>query len=272
MVSRVSQDTNWPKKRVMLMPAADLTGIPADELLDTTSVRFSEILEKAGSFTVYHQDKIKKSSSFKPGEPIDPELLKEAKEMGIDAIVFETVNPIETNPDKTGIWPFRRKAWRFTVSMNIDIVDVNRGTILLSKEVAHTITFSEEGAEEKQESASNAETKKKALRELLPDMVEKAATATSHSLNGQVWTGTILSADDKGIRINAGMDAGLRPGIVFEVFDEGTSIKSFRGRIYHLPGPKVGEIRVFSIEHPHSWAEPIDGTGFKAGQTVRVKK
>lgn len=256
----------------MLMPAADLSGIPAGELMGTASVRFSEMLEKAGSFTVYHQDKIEKSSSFRPGEPMDPELLKELKEMGINAIVFQTLNPIETNPDKTGIWPFRRKTWRCAVSMNIDIGDVNRGTILLSKEVAHTITFSVEEGEEKQESPSNAETKKNALREALPAMVEKAAAATIDSLNTQAWMGTILSADGKGIRINAGMDAGLRPGIVFEVFDQGAPIKSFSGDIYHLSGPKVGEIRAFSIEHHYSWAEPIDGTGFKAGQTVRVKK
>ncbi len=272
LVSRASAYNEWPKKRILLMPARDLTGIPSGELVDTMSSGLSEVIGKAGSVDVCRQHKIKKPSSFTPGQPIDPELIKEAKEMGINAIVFETVNPIEANPHKIGIWPFRRKAWRFRVSMNVDILDVNRGTILLSKEVAHTITFSDESAKEEQRGSPSTEMKKRALKESLPDIIEQAATAAIHSLNSHVWTGTILSVHNKGILINAGIAAGLRPGTVFEVFREGESITSFQGRIYHLPGPKGGEIRAFSIERHHSWAESIDGTGFKSGQMIRVKK
>ncbi len=272
LVSRALPDNDWPKKRVMLMPATDLTGIPLDELLDTVSAGFSKTLARKGSFHLYHGNESKESYSFKPGQSFVPELIREAREMGINAIIFETVNPIEANPDKTGIWPFRRKAWRFTLSMNIDIVDINGGTILLSKEIVHSITLSDEEAKDKKVRSANVETKKRALRQCLPDIIKKAASAATLSLNGRVWTGTIVSADDKRILINAGRDVGLRPGIVFEVFGEGESITSFKGQTYHLPGPKVGEIRTVRIEPRHSWAEPITGTAFKSGQLIKVKK
>lgn len=272
LVSRAFPANNWPRKRVMLMPVVDLTGLPLDQSADNISEGLGKILGKTGFFKLYHQNKTEGFRPFEPGEPIDPELVREAKEMGMNAIIFETLNPIEINQIKAGIWPFRRKARRFTVSMNVDILDVNRGTIILSKEVADTTTFSDEEASGEEEKSTNTETRKMALEECLPDLLKKAAKTATHSLNGQVWTGLIVSADNKGIIINAGRDVGLRPGIVFEVFGEGDPITSFKGQTYRLPGPKVGEIRIVGIKSSHSSAEPIDGTDFKPGQIIKIKQ
>ena len=270
LISRLLPDNDWPKKRVMVMPATDLTGIPLGELIDTVSKELSKSLTKTGFFNVYHQNKTKEFLLFKPGEPIDPELIREAKEMGMNAIIFETINPIEINPVKSGIWPFRKRARRFTVSMNIDIVDVSRGTMILNKEITENITLSDKETTEEKEKLINAETKR-ALNECLPDILKKAAIAASLSLNQEVWAGRIVSVDKKRIIINAGLDAGLRPGIVFEVFGEGECITSFKGQTYHLPGPKVGEIEIVSIKPRHSSAEPIKEGDFKPGQIIRVK-
>lgn len=269
--SRGLPDNDWPKKRVMVMPATNLTGIPLDELIDTVSEELTKILGKTGFFNIYHHNKTKKSLLFKPGEPVDPELIREAREMGMNAIIFETVNPIETNSVKPGIWSSRGKAQRFTVSINIDIVDVNRGIMLLSKEIADNTTVSDEEAEKEKEKSPDVETKKRAFKECLPDILEKAAMAVSLSLNREVWTGRIESTDKKRIIINAGRDAGLRSGIVFEVFAKGEYITSFKGQTFQLLGPKVGEIKTVGIKPRHSTAEPITGTDFKAGQIVRVK-
>jgi hypothetical protein len=82
LVSRVLTDNDWPKKRVMVMPVTDLTGIGLDESMDTISEELSRILRKTGFFNVYHQNEPKKFPFLKPGEPIDAELMREAKEMG----------------------------------------------------------------------------------------------------------------------------------------------------------------------------------------------
>ena len=269
--SRGLPDNDWPKKRVMVMPATNLTGIPLDELIDTVSEELTKILGKTGFFNIDHHNKTKKFLLFKPGEPVDPELIREAREMGMNAIIFESVNPIETSSVKSGIWSSRGKAQRFTVSINIDIVDVNRGIMLLSKEIADNTAVSDEETEKEKEKSPDVETKKRAFKECLPDILEKAAMAVSLSLNREVWTGRIESTDKKRIIINAGRDAGLRSGIVFEVFAKGKYITSFKGQTYQLLGPKVGEIKTVGIKPRHSTAEPITGTDFKAGQIVRVK-
>ena len=271
--SRGLPDNDWPKKRVMVMPATNLTGIPLDELMDTVGGELTRILEKTGFFNVYPVRKkgSKEFPFFKPGEPIDPELMREAQEIGMNAIIFATVNPIETNSVKPGIWTSEEKAQRFTVSIHIDIVDINRGIILLSKEIADNITGSNEEAEKEKKRSPDAETKKWVLKERLSDIIKKAAMAVSISLNREVWTGRVVSEDKERIIINAGRDAGLRPGIVFEVFDKGECITSFKGQTYQLLGPKVGEIKIVGIKPRHSTAEPITGADFKPGQIVRVK-
>jgi len=271
--SRRLPDNDWPKKRVVVMPATNLTGIPLDELIDTVSGELTKTLEKTGFFNVYPVRKkgSKEFPFFKPGAPVDPELMRDAQEMGMNAIIFETVNPIETNSVKSGIWTSKEKAQRFSVSIHIDIVDVNREIILLSKEIADNITVSDEEAEKEKEKSPDVGTKQRALKECLSDILEKAAMAVSLSLNREVWTGTVVSKDKERIIINAGRDAGLRPGIVFEVFDKGECITSFKGQTYQLLGPKVGEIKIVGIKPRHSTAEPITGADFKAGQIVRVK-
>ena len=271
LISGLLTDNDWPKKRVMVMPATDLTGIAFHESIDTIREELTKILQKTGCYNLCPHNKTKKSYSFTPGESIDPELLREAKERGMNAIIFETINPIELNPGKSGIWPFRKKAWSYTVSMDIDIVDVNSETILLSKEIADNITLSSEETTEETEKGGNTETKKKALKKRLPDILKEAANAASLSLNQKVWTGRIVSIDAKEIIINAGSDVGLRPGVVLEVFRKGEYITSFNKQTYQLPGPKAGEIKIVSLKTRHSLAEPIDGDGFKVGQIVRVK-
>jgi hypothetical protein len=271
LTSKLFQDNDWPKKRVMVMPATDLTGIAFHESIDTISKELTKILGKTGCFNLCPRNKIKKFRSFTPGESIDPELLREAKERGMNAIIFETINPIELNPGKSGIWPFRKKGWNCIISMNIDIVDVNSETILLSKEIADNITLSSEETTEETEKGGNTETKKKALKECLPDILKEAANAASLSLNQKVWTGRIVSIDTKEIIINAGSDVGLRPGVVLEVFSKGEYITSFNKQTYQLPGPKAGEIKIVSIQQHHSFAEPMKEGNFKPGQIIRIK-
>ena len=264
-------DNDWPKKRVMVMPATDLTGINLHESIDTISEELTKHLQKTGFFNLYPINKTKKFRPFTPGKSIDPELLQEAKERGINAIIFETLNPIELNPGKSGIWPFRKKAWRVTVSMDIDILDINSETILLSKEIADNTALSGEETTEERIKGGNTATKQKALKECLPHILKEAANAASISLNQKPWTGRIVAIHTKEIIINAGSDAGLRPGVVLEVFSKGEYITSFNNQTYQLPGPKAGKIKIVSIQQHHSFAEPIKEGDFKPGQIIRVK-
>jgi len=253
------------------MPVINLTGLTSDELVEAKSEEVGTILRKSGLFIVYQHNKTEQPYSFQVGKPVDPELLRVSQERGMNALVFETVNPIEVNLVRKGIWPFRARAQRFTVSVNIDIVDVNTGTVILGEDIAKDVTFLGEEIRTETEETPYAEKKARALKECLPEILKKAARSAAHSLNQQVWTGRIVSLDQQRIVVDAGRDVGLRPGVVLEVFCKGECITSCTGQTYELPGVKVGEIKIVALKTCHSFAEAVKGTDYQPGQIVKVK-
>ena len=271
VTSKFVSNNNWPRKRVMVMPASDLTGVAFRESRDTIHEKLISILQKTECFKLCPPNEIKTYYSFTPGELINPELLREAKERGINAIIFETLNPVEIKSGKSGIWPLRKKAWICTVSMNVDIVDITSETLFASKEIADTITLLIEETEIEIQNGGPKQVEKKALMECLPKILREAAQVACFSINQRVWTGKIVSINAKEIIINAGNDVGLRPGIVLEVLSRGKSITSFHKKSYHLPGPRVGEIKIVSVKQNHSFAEPLEAGDLKPGQIIRIK-
>jgi hypothetical protein len=112
----------------------------------------------------------------------------------------------------------------------------------------------------------------KKIKKALAEMVEDQADAILEVLRKEPWSGKILSVGEKKLVINAGRDVGLIMGSLFDVFAEGEAIQSVNGRTYNLLGPKLGEIKVVRIMDDQASAVPWVGEGFKAGQTIRVKK
>jgi len=264
-------DTDWPKKRVMVMQTVNLSGVSSDGLVDTVSETLSENLRKTGFFIIQRPDETMRSYTFKLGKPLEPEFINRAAESGINAVVFTTVTPVEITSARKGVWPFRKHAEKFTVSVNLDIVDNNFGTVIISKEFAEDITFSGETIIATGKQDPFAQRKVKALEKCLPEIVKEATKTAIRSLNRHVWTGRIVSLDGGKIMVNAGRDAGLRPGVVFEVFCADECVTACTGQTYALPGQKVGELRIVSLKARRALTEPVEGDGFQAGQIVKVK-
>jgi curli biogenesis system outer membrane secretion channel CsgG len=271
LVSQAINNTDWPKKRVMVMPTVNLSGVSSGGLVNTVSEELSKNLRKTGFFIMQRQDDTTHSYTFKLGKPLEQELMNRAAESGINAVVFTTVTPVEITTARKGVWPFRKHAEKFTVSVNMDIVDSSLGTVIISKDFAKDIKFSGETIIAPGRQDPFAQRKEKALEKCLPEMVEKATKTAVRALNRQVWTGRIVSLDEGKIMVNAGRDAGLRPGVVFEVFCADECVTAYTGQTYALPGQKVGEVRIVSLKTRRALTEPVNGEGFEVGQIVRVK-
>ena len=271
LVSQTINDTDWPKKRVMVMPTVNLSGVSSGGIVSTVSEELSKNLRKTGFFIIQRHDEAMHSYSFKLGKPLEQELMNRAVDSGINALVFTTLTPVEITSTRKGVWPFRKHAEKFTVSVSMDIVDSNSGTVIISKDFAEDIKFSGETIIATGKQDPFAERKAKALEKRLPEIVEKATKTAIRSLNRQVWTGRIVSLDEGKIMVNAGRDAGLRPGVVFEVFCADECVTACTGQTYALPSHKVGEIRIVSLKTRRALTEPVKGEGFEVGQIVMVK-
>lgn len=271
LMPSISSNKEWPRKRVMVMPVNNLTNLSLDESTDISG-NLTRVLKNTGLFNVYHQNESKKYNFLNPEKTSNLEFFKPFSDMGMNVIIFTTLHPIEKTNVKSGIWPFRKKSRKFTVILNIDIFDVYRETVLLSKEIIRDITLPLENLMGRGENLLDAENTKSALRECLPPILKKSVKAICHSLNNKIWEGKIASVDKKTITINAGRDAGLKTGTVLVVFDKGESITAFKGKVYELTGKEIGKIKIAQLKQRYSLAEPLAGTDFKAGQIIRVKK
>ncbi len=261
LVPRIMPGNDWPKKRIMITRATCLTSIDPNELTES----LAKALKGSGYFNVCTGQTDQGPVLLNPGESIDSELIKEARERGINALIFETLNPVEKRATASGIWPLRKKVLSYRVSMIVNILDVESETVILSKEIAENTNYKLKETEKSDDSVL----KKRAVKECIPEILDRATREISISLNRREWRGRIISAENKMLVINAGRDAELRPGVILKVYKEGKPLTCFDGKTYCLPGQKVGEIKIVELRSRQAFAEPLEGEGFHSGQIVK---
>ena len=84
--------------------------------------------------------------------------------------------------------------------------------------------------------------------------------------------GRILAVNGTEAIINAGADVGITEGMVFEVFGNGESVKSFSGRTYYVRGAKAGEIKVVDVSKDRAQVVLLEGSDLMMeGQVIREK-
>lgn len=260
------------KKKVMVPPIINQAKIRQEraEKLTKTMVEFL----KQEPFLAITETIILTPSSLNIRSPeygviVDPELIAQARDQGMNVLITCTLNPFETTVKKTGIWPFRKLKREVEISFNMNAMDIATETLLLSETETEVIK-SAQGVEEGRESQGE-------INETVPDkellsMLKKLTERVIEKLNSHPWKGKILSADNNIIKIDGGKDIGIIKGNNFEVFSRGQKIKSFNGKEYYFLGPKVGEIRVEEVLQDYSLAVPIDGGAFEEGSSITIKR
>ena len=277
------------KKRVLVLPLIDQAGLEESKVKEIQDM-FLEDLRKDDHFLI--QEASMPPSSDHDSSPsqfdilVNPALAKWAETKGVNVLITATLHPIDVNSEKKGFWPILIVQQKLELSMVVNALDLSNGTLFMTNLEGTKLKMEkqkqgEEGFEVLQIEGENKEEKEddplshvreKKIKKALTDMVEDQADAILEVLREEPWSGKILSVEGKKLIINAGRDVGLIMGSLFEVFGEGESIQSVNGRTYNLLGPKLGEIKVVRIMDDQASAVPWVGEGFKAGQTIRVKK
>ncbi len=255
------------KKRVMVLSLIDYSGL-APGLGERVAADFSERLARSDEIVVF-RPKNKEEWSIRNKSPRfgivnDPELVKKAAGLNMNALITGVFDVIKTKTKKTGIWPFR-KSWNvYEVLTVINVIDPMTGTLLLSKsESGEFLTHSNPG------SMGNKELVEQLFDNALPRVLKKEASLVCEKLEKSPWTGKILAVENDTIKINAGKDVGVDTGCRFEVFERGDAIPSQSGMVYVPVGKKRGEIRVTSVMDTYSLAKPVTKGIFCENQTIR---
>ena len=257
------------KKRVMIIPLIDQAGI-GPERTARIAADFVAFLKKSPRLLIIqtNMEKIPITGSKSPdfGVVTPPEIIKKARDLGMNALIIGILNPFETTTRKTGIWPFRDMSCIVEVLMTVNVVDITSGCLLLTRlESEETVFLIDElpGRDENEVIDQILEEKMtRILKRLSSDVIKKLAQ--------KPWTGKILAVDNNAIKINGGEDVGVCPGQVFTVFAAGESISCHKDRTFDLMGENIGEIKATSIMEKHSMAAPVTEGAFLPGQVIRA--
>lgn len=258
-------------KKVMILPLVDLGGV--GERLTAQSQRdFYESLGRSPRIALHFQEAEENAGSpsltaVEYGIITNPEMIRKARALGMNAVVAGALNPVGVTHKKTGIWPFRNKVVAYQVSMVVNVVDVNSGYLYLTNLESEEFHFplEEDGFQDE------VRERQEALESKLPRIVKRQADIVSKELGTRPWTGTILSAAEGSVTISGGTDSGIRPGMIFTVYPSAESITTKDGRTIHLLGKAIGDLRVEEVMSDRSRAVGSQGGPFAEGQLVRPR-
>jgi hypothetical protein len=279
LYSKISPDSSGLKKRVLVLPFWDQAGL-GEEKLEQLTTQFLSRLNRDGAFVV---ERGKRSSgapdrvrSPEYGIVTDPEQARRADQMGMNVMLTAVVSPLETQRIKTGIWPFRKIKDETEIAMYVNAFDVINGTLLLTRLESVKVRTAADLLDDEEEDAEpqklKPEIEEEILDKSLSEIVDRQAAEVSSALRERPWLGRIISSDASGTFINAGSDVGVVPGTVFEVLGTGETISSFSGQSLALLGSRVGEIKVTEVMKDRAFTSVQEGSSFRAGQVIRIKR
>jgi len=272
MVNLMKKEKPYLKKKIMVFPPVDHSGLPAGKAAQISD-SLVELLKTSPRLLFYTPDQLlpenlEMSSEVKTTKfgvaYYHPELAKMAKDENMNALIAAYLPPIEINKGRAGIWPFRYDADIYKISMIANVMDITNGCLYLTKLDSEEIAISSKKVKDLKENEALNE----ALTKALPDILERQASAVIEGLNEEPWTGRITDVSKGVLKINGGKDVGINSDQLFDVYDQGESIVCRTGRTVDLLGKKVGKIKTVSIMDQYSLAAPDTGGPFLSGQTV----
>ena len=258
------------RKRAMVLPMVDEAHLGSGRAAETTA-SLIKLLRKSRYLLVYQAPESvplpKGDKQIKLGLLTNPELIKRAEDLDMNALIRGTINPIEITNKKTAFWtwPFRKALKSYRVSVIVVVADVQYGTIYMINHESVEVTF----REDKLKDQDQGKIIDRVLKKAMPRILKRQSKAVIRGLAKKPWSGRILSIENNNIMINAGSEVGVQPGQEFTVFAQGETIACKDGKSLKILGRKVGQIKATSIMERHSLAVPVDEGQFSEGQVVR---
>jgi hypothetical protein len=271
------------KKRILVLPTLNHTALDESKARQIRS-QFLEALQK-DSQIIIQEDPTLPSTDSLPPKIILPELgiwsdavmLKKAEADGGDILLLPILNPFEVHEKRSGIWPIFKSKEELEVSMTINVFDLVRHTVYLinvesqkikipNSDLQGLVLGDQVSNEQKWKYIPEA-----AWQKTWSHIIARQASAFFKDLRKQPWTGQIVATEAENILINAGQDAGVREGQIFEVFEKSEPLPGANGQIFFQAGPKLAEIQVTKVQEKTALAKPLNPLEVKTGQWIRVK-
>jgi hypothetical protein len=196
-------------------------------------------------------------------------LVMTGRRFGLNAVLVGKITSINVDEKTKGFWFFRSSHYYVQVEALIELYDTSTATKIFDRMLSHKIEVEEPDAELiRAKNRIDSSFIEPSLAEIIDDVKDNICKA----IELQAWKSYIVAADATDILMAAGSRSNVQAGDIFEVYDSRQAIEGYGGHRYLPPGPKVGEIEVKSVSEDTARAVSVSGSGFQAGQGLRLKK
>jgi len=257
VIQKIKPEKPYLKKKIMVLPPIDLSGLPAGKAAQTTA-DLVEILKQSPQLAIYTPPegwslpKEVKRPQFGVAY-YNPEIVKIARDKNMNALMAAFLPPIEDSKGRTGIWPLRHDADIYKISIVINVMDVRTGCLYMTDFSSKEVYFPSDEID----SLTRDDIFEQLMIEAIPDILERQASKVMKELESEAWTGRILDEKNGLLTINAGKDVGVLPDQVFTVHAQGETISCRTGRNVAILGEKIGRIKITSVMEDHALADPV---------------
>jgi hypothetical protein len=191
------------------------------------------------------------------------------RRFGLNAVLVGKITSINVDEKTKGFWFFRSSHYYVQVEALIELYDTSTATKIFDRTASHKIEVEEPDVELiRAKNRIDPSFVEPSLAEIIDDVKDNICKA----IELQAWKSYIVATDATDILMAAGSRSNVQAGDIFEVYDSRQAIEGYGGHRYLPPGPKIGEIEVKSVSEDTARAVSVSGSGFQAGQGLRLKK
>lgn len=194
---------------------------------------------------------------------------EQARLYGLQGVLVVHVSDFQPSTRKTGFWFFRKMRYFMSFSARYDLYDPFYAAKMSSALQEETLKIDTEDYESLQ---YDSQSESDDVNEAVTEIAEDFGKAIGKVLSKHPWKTSILSVADGRILIAADDRSGLEVGSRLAVFEGRRVISGPQGGQFIVPGYKIGEVRIISVNSAFCEAVSEAPSVIKAGDiAVAVK-
>lgn len=193
-------------------------------------------------------------------------LCETGRELGLTAIMTCSITDIKTSDELRGILLWKDSYPAVSLTVHVDVLDVETGTKLLNESFTHK-KYSDEI---EMESIKSGKIEPAFLKEAFGHIAGEAGKKVCEIMQRESWKGYISSVSGDKVTISSGSNMGVAQGKAFDVFGN-SLIVGMHGQRFLVPGAKTGEVKITGVFDDSAEASIVSGDSIREGNTVRPK-
>jgi hypothetical protein len=190
------------------------------------------------------------------------------RRLGLGAVLEQTILDIDCISAKRGIWGLRKTRMLAQASFRLRCYDTETTAVLFDETLIGEVELSETAWKEARAAGTYNQ---EIAGAILSHMIPKIVSLVCEHLAEEPWKGYMVKDTDERWTLLAGRDVGLTPGDMLEIFGEAKPIRGYGAKVYLVPGPRIGEIRVSDVQENWSEAVPLSGGNLEKNHCVKSK-